>query len=61
MSEEKKNKVLEEAIGAISEEDMKKIAAAGDTEPEATPAIISAVTAVSQLATYIISCGRGCK
>lgn len=61
MSEKNRDQLMEEVVGGISEEDLKTIAAAGDTEPEATPAIVSAVTAVTNLATYVFSCGKGCK
>lgn len=58
-----KEKTREEMINAavenITEEELREIAAAGDTDPEATPAIVSAVTAVSSLGTAIFSCGKG--
>jgi hypothetical protein len=46
MSNELKNdKLLKGAVENITEEELQTIAAAGDTTPEATPAVIMTVTA----------------
>jgi len=58
-NEKNKEELLKKAIENISEEELQAIAAAGDTDPEATPAIVTAVTAVSTLGTTIFSCGKG--
>lgn len=58
-NEIKKEELLKKAVENITEEELQAIAAAGDTDPEATTAIVTAVTAVSSLGTTIFSCGKG--
>jgi len=58
-NELKNNELLNEAVENITEEELMEIAAAGDTNPEATPSVVMAVTAVTALGTNIFSCGKG--
>lgn len=60
MSRKNNDQLMEEVVGGISEEDLKTIAAAGDTKPEATISIISPETAVTAT-TFLLSCTKGCK
>jgi hypothetical protein len=58
-NEVKRDELLEAAVENITEEELQAIAAAGDVKPEATPAIVTAVTAAGTLATKVFSCGKG--
>jgi len=54
-NELKNNELLNEAVENITEAELKEIAAAGDVKPEATPLLVTAVTAV------VASAAFGCK
>ena len=57
MSDQKKrDALLKEAVENVTEEELQEIAAAGDTNPEATPVVISVVSAVT--ASVILGCKK---